>query len=324
VAVILELKTTDAIFTYDSVRAGGMKAITEVGRLAPLNTDAHLVLLEELGRVIGAHLVGEIPSRVSVCVNHPWHELLEYRHPHWQGDVYDIASSVMLCILRWQINTKLVMSTLPPKHPPAPSLLAYSLGLDHWLTSKTIRRAPIPDYNIVESLLRLGYNPNGIYKGCSIWRYTVSYLHLLNEIEKRRGNLDYLARWIRLCQLLLEHGADPNVGCIRDYHDWWLEISRDATAASEAPCFNVPIGVEKSPYINCTVTTVFNKIFMRSFPLPGARALLSLLESKKQAVRDSSGSKQENRQWTYREKRRRRQPGGRGRGRDTRFQSSSG
>jgi hypothetical protein len=315
VADVLELKTTERMLNSTSVYDGGIEAVTRVGRLAPLNLEAQVVLLEELGRAIGAHWVGERTRTRAARLSRPWEDDPKSRHQKWQGDIFDILSSVMMSLLRWYIDTKLVTPYLPLSHTLSPPLLAYALGLELWCVGETVQRAPVPDYNMVENLLYLGCNPNAPYKGYSIWGYIISFLHVLNDMEEtRERNFSNLTPWIRLCMLLLDHGADPNVCCVKDYHCWWLEVQRSHFWGRNQPVFNLEemtsyvevsgkevwedlrvgfgLAATNSKYRekSCSVTTVVAEVFMRKIPLPGARELLSVLESKKTAVRDMSGS----------------------------------
>jgi hypothetical protein len=180
---------------------------------------------------------------------------------------------------------------------PSHLLLAYALGLELWCVRDTVERASVPDYNVIKHLLYLGCNPNASYRGLSIWGCTVSFLHVLNTMEEtQESNFVNLLPWLRLCKLLLEHGADPNACCVLGYHEWWREVrfsqgkdqpvtncelmrdSHHRCTDLQAPRLILP-GRANALYREeaCSVSAVFSEVFMRKISLPGARELMSVL-----------------------------------------------
>ncbi|PMD58213.1 uncharacterized protein K444DRAFT_440073 [Hyaloscypha bicolor E] len=303
VADVLELKTTERMLTFRSIYDGGIKALTRVSTLAPLNLKPQILLLEELGRSLGAYWIGEM--LVRSINNDPWRHENEYCRRKWQGDAFDIFPKVMWSLLRWYADTRLSTSALS-RHTPSHSLLAYALGLELWCVRDTVERAPVPDFNVIEHLLCLGCNPNASYRGLSIWGCTVSFLHILNTMEEtQESNFVNLLPWLRGCKLLLEHGADPNACCVPGYHEWWREVR--FSQAEDQPVFNCELmrvshhrctdlrslpGRANALYHEeaCSVSVVFGEVFMRKISLPGARELMSAHENKKMRVRELSGN----------------------------------
>jgi hypothetical protein len=134
---VLELKTAESMFKFTSVYDGGIDALARVERFAPLNSEAQAILLEELGREIGAHWVGESAITRELLSSHCGNDP-SIHHQRWQNGNLDILSTVMMRLLRWYIYSKLVNAYLPPRYTPSPTLLAYALGLEFWCVHETV------------------------------------------------------------------------------------------------------------------------------------------------------------------------------------------
>jgi hypothetical protein len=287
-ADVLELKTTAKVMCSASVFDGGMEAIARVGRLAPMDSETQFALLEEFGRAIGAHWVGERARTRNGQLSRAPEDYVKTRHLQRQIDVVDILSIIMPSVLRWYINTRLLAPELPPGYSPSSTLLAWALGVDFWCLDETVQGAPAPDANMVETLLCLGCDPNAPYKGYTIWEYTVSYIHILIGMEETlQGTFSNLIPWMRLCAILLQHGANPNACCVTGYHSWWLKIkygtyqTNDQLAFRPTKVFDESLSsFDKTSQQPCSVTSVFAQVFERKIPLHGARELRYVLQSK--------------------------------------------
>ncbi|KAK8012861.1 hypothetical protein PG991_010236 [Apiospora marii] len=67
--------------------------------------------------------------------------------------------------------------------------------------------------NILEPILRHGGHPNDSFGGHTLWEYTISWTHVMaGEIAEQPERVADIIKTIRL---MLDHGADPNVCCIR-------------------------------------------------------------------------------------------------------------
>jgi hypothetical protein len=62
------------------------------------------------------------------------------------------------------INAKLLEPPMSKK-PPNIAFLAYALGIEFRAVGETAQYSPEPDLELVKTLLRLGCNPNAVYKG---------------------------------------------------------------------------------------------------------------------------------------------------------------
>jgi hypothetical protein len=126
----------------------------------------------------------------------------------------------MTALLKWYVDTKVVLAYGPTEDKPGLPLLALALGLKFWTFPETVERDPQPDYKTVETLLLKGCNPSAPYNGHSIWEYTISYVHILNLMPNTQ-QCD-LITWLHHFKLLLEHGADPHACCVEGCDAWWI------------------------------------------------------------------------------------------------------
>lgn len=295
VALVLELKSSGRISKNGSVYSAGIEVLASVCKLSCLDLDAQVLLLEELGRSLGAYWIGEVPTR-SINKD-PWRQDNEHCRRQWQGGISDVLPKIMWSMLGWYVDTKLSDSILLDS-VPCPSLLTHALGSEFWRCRNTLQSVPIPQSKLVERLLCLGCDPNATYEGSSIWASTISYLHILKSTEETcDGSSTNLSPWVHICRLLLEHGADPYACCVMSYHRWWLGAKpslagakdynpRDTYAKDSTLILSEEsdgLQVEKA----CSASDVLSEVFLGEHPAPGARALMAVLHSKKSQVRDS-------------------------------------
>ena len=64
-------------------------------------------------------------------------------------------------------------------------------------------------------LLELGANPNGVYKGYTMWQYFIHYFHTFLPKEDFLDDvfLKYLKKSI---EVVMKSGADLDIHCIKD------------------------------------------------------------------------------------------------------------
>jgi hypothetical protein len=90
-------------------------------------------------------------------------------------------------------------------------LLALALQWHSWQGRK--EDLP-PDIEVLAVLLKLGADPNHIFEHHSIWQSAIHYLHTMHCL----GELsDKLPKWFNAFRMLLQMGADPDIGCFK--HD---------------------------------------------------------------------------------------------------------
>jgi len=79
------------------------------------------------------------------------------------------------------------------------------------------RKGESKGLEVLETLLKLGADPNEIYKGYSIWQYFIHALH-------SQGGMTYSPKMLIL---LLKHGADVEICCLNDTKHWESFFSGD-------------------------------------------------------------------------------------------------
>jgi hypothetical protein len=70
---------------------------------------------------------------------------------------------------------------------------------------------------LVESLLKLGANPNDTFLGVTVWQYWLHFLHSYSYLAQDQVARDIIKRIIRL---MLDKNVDLDAGCIRDREIW--------------------------------------------------------------------------------------------------------
>ncbi|KAL1597954.1 hypothetical protein SLS60_008442 [Paraconiothyrium brasiliense] len=231
-------------------------------------------------------------------------ETLKLRQ-HWGSD---ILSAAVICGLNWYFRPRLNSVACPvivarQRNLPLPigniecrhglPLLAYALGFHEWAVSGTAIK---PDVLLVATLLGEGQNPNTIYRGFTIWQYTLHYVHIIKSLEKKRPDL---LAWRNVFQLMLNHGADPHACCIED-----VSLFAESTALSKEGDigYNEPVVAKHSLYTTArhplssgkqpgisnhdqhhSVAAVVYDVF-RATPNPEVDRLVEILEQKMRAT----------------------------------------
>lgn len=322
-AYALEVKTIGLLSAlhptplHCSVYDFGIQIFSRVGRLAPLTSHTHVEVLKEISTAIGVHWIGDASktSAVSIPTTSDSGPLPQKFHTY-----IGIISTAMQILLRRCIEGRLDILTIS-REPPDTSFLAYALGVEFWVVGETAYRAAEPDLETVETLLRLGCNPNNVYKAeRTIWEWILSYVHTLAHVQVyRHGSskpeMKTLRLWYKITKLLLEHGANPSACCVKSYHSWYLDLHRSFLHRKGPPVFDanaplqpqnygpsvrraekeqlllrgrgirpVPFGTEKYH----SVTTVVRQVFMGMTPVTGAKDLLTFLGKRQVAAREIS------------------------------------
>ncbi|KAH9213046.1 hypothetical protein DL95DRAFT_238642, partial [Leptodontidium sp. 2 PMI_412] len=163
----------------------GVRMFLRTSSLELSACQAHVDLFEELDHALSIHWASQSPDDIPghwSNGNTEWdHTLLDGRR-EWNGDVLTMAVSLNLM---WYVEAKLEsQDSLAGNKRGGLPLLGYALCFDAWsLSLKT--EAKIPNYGMVELLLKHEANPNELYQGYTIWQYMIHYLYTIKV--RRRG-----------------------------------------------------------------------------------------------------------------------------------------
>jgi hypothetical protein len=296
---VIEVKSTDWLRKYASLYDGAVTILRRARLLKPMTSDSHIYLIEELDRAFTIHWTGEgleaINSHWSNS-NPEWDPSPREIRREWQGDILSMALKLHVT---WYIDAKLLPSFTPSAtaYRPGLPLLAYALGFDSWAFE---RKPPKPDGSLVEKFLRHGANPNEIYKGYTIWQYTIHYLHILNEIEEEEA---HFIAWLEIFKLMLKHGADPHAYWIEDEDTRIRHLTLkkyDKKGYSLKPVaphiiFEIPLHIwlpkqrnlnwsaERRDELQHSVTEVFYDVFGKR-ATRGVDGIIRILEEKKRSA----------------------------------------
>jgi hypothetical protein len=221
---VIGVKTTGCLMfsNTDHLFRKGETLLQMARDLEPLASEPNIALLEDLDRVITTHWTGEgsEANKGHWSNSDPtWNYSPGGMNPddmkrEWQCDLLFIAIRHKIS---WYIDAKLAtLAPLASMNRRGLPLLAYVLCFDLWAVTPTQAnlwaqknvpaRLPVPDCLMVEKILRYGANPNELYKGYTVWQYTIHYVHILNGMDKIAPPYPV---WLKIFQLMLDYGADP-------------------------------------------------------------------------------------------------------------------
>jgi hypothetical protein len=171
-----------------------------------------------------------------------------------------------------------------------------------------------PDLEMAKLLVTHGADPNHVYKGHSIWQYTVNFVHrhATSGIQGESRWAWQREIWLSIFTLMLSSGADPNVCCLEDCQAWlrlyeghstvifntYLRATLNHTAHMSCSCvenqtLNQDIG-KQAHKDRHSLMAIVRDTFSDHMPVETAE-LFRLIEEKRagQAVRSMQTSQKE-------------------------------
>ena len=128
------------------------------------------------------------------------------KYSHTSSEMHEIFSGDALAMavefgLKWYLDAKTASTgSLQRENSPRLPLLVFALSFDE----PVVRKAGPPDYTMVEKLLIHGADPTQRCVKFTVWQYVIHHLLLTDAMKS-----EDIAKWSKLCVLLLQHGADP-------------------------------------------------------------------------------------------------------------------
>lgn len=313
VAYVAEAKTTPLVeMIGQCVCDAGRKLFSA---LALLTIRSHSYeadsLLEELDRILTAKSHFTEASREAfyhwrLCPAHVVSPKERQQRRAWETDTLSMA---VACGIHWYIDAKLSDIACPialarvqglplpcigKMQRPGLPILAYALSFDAWAGGCW---TSVPNLPMVQKLLTSGQNPNSIFRGYTLWQYTIHYMHTFSDIR----NLEK-ATWLRVFYLMLEHGADPYACCIEDSRAFSQSVALQQPPFVGNHCdLNLaahPMNPEKRPAREWIATETLHAehhsvtaIICDVFDGPEQARLLALVEDKKKECGRYQGGK---------------------------------
>ncbi|KAK3368656.1 hypothetical protein B0H63DRAFT_455414 [Podospora didyma] len=216
---------------FDSAPKEGCGLLRDIAKI-PLSASLETVaLLDELDRILSFRWKEQKEFDALLhwsCAHDPGFAefLLSPRHmwPIWGGDM--VSAAVRFRLL-WYAEAKLggppanaansgpiIINDKNNNHNNKNNnsrlpFLAYAVSFHLWAESTHL---PLPNLELLEDLLALGYDPNEKYYEFSIWAYTVHRVHTLAYMGFVAAG--HLQAWLEVFMQMLSAGADPHVFCV--------------------------------------------------------------------------------------------------------------
>ena len=199
----LEVKTTSFVMKGISLHSAGNSMLRSVEALRSSASTRHMELFEELDKSINKCWTDEALNGGGLhwsSGNPKYSHTSSEFHERLSGDTLAMAVKFRL---KWYIDAKAKSTgSLKRENLSRLPLLVYALGFDEWVIRKAVRSR---DCTLVEKLLIHGADPNQLCESFTIWQYVIHYLVWGDEFMG-----DDIAKWSKLCELMLQHGADPH------------------------------------------------------------------------------------------------------------------
>ncbi|TGO49410.1 hypothetical protein BOTNAR_0432g00010 [Botryotinia narcissicola] len=142
--------------------------------------------------------------------------------PDWGDDLDSVAVKYGLVMLlkarkslisvaRCTSQSQLPLPYISVKTRTGLPLLAYALSMDGWALGNLV-----PNIVVLEELLIHGADPNEhVNSFHTIWEYAIYLVHVL--VSKDNSEISSLSmKWVRVFELMLEHGANPYACCMKN------------------------------------------------------------------------------------------------------------
>jgi hypothetical protein len=239
----------------------------------------HIPLLDECDRVMKNHWP-DPSGHWSICC-HSYKDYRGYKSFH------DFISLAVHSNLQWYVDRKLADDpSLLGLRQGAP-LLALALGWHIW---NTRHDDPSPNLEVLEVLLRHGANPNQIFEQHPVWKLAVHHVYTTHN---KWSPPIQRSMWWQAFNLMLLHGADPNVRCC-NHQQCCAQYdcnTHDASGCRQVPRLTGCMSWSKDCWsLECVIIEVFSEL-----GLDDTDELLQLLEEKRKAnseasIRSISGS----------------------------------
>ncbi|KAF7906836.1 hypothetical protein EAF00_001114 [Botryotinia globosa] len=121
------------------------------------------------------------------------------------------ARTSLTSVARYTSQSQLPLPHISVKNRTGLPHLAYALSMDGWALGDLV-----PDIVVLEELLIHGADPNEhVNSFHAIWEYVIYLVHVL--VSKDNQEISSLSmKWVRVFELMLEHGANPYACCMEN------------------------------------------------------------------------------------------------------------
>jgi hypothetical protein len=208
-SMVIKAKTHKFKFDAETFYDDSFACLANATKLRPPSIlDAHVDLIDELDRLFSIRFndKGYIGHWSNSDLTWFDGQTIDDLRLSWRTDCLSLAVEQDL---DWYLDAKLArLAPLARSKRPGLPLLAYMFSRDLWAWHDPKK----PSVQLTESILRHGADPNEEYEGSTIWRYMLNYVHAVCP--------DFDREWLRVFQVMLEHGADPHACCAERSPTW--------------------------------------------------------------------------------------------------------
>ncbi|KAF7920233.1 uncharacterized protein EAE97_011574 [Botrytis byssoidea] len=205
----------------DCVYTSGVELLSQLREIPwqnPKVMEEALELVQEADRVLSM----QADRRLSRHWSQKDPKWAGRNRPDWGDDLDSAAVKYGLIMLlkarksltsvaRYTSQPQLPLPHISVKTRTGLPLLAYALSMDGWALGDLV-----PDIVVLEELLIHGADPNEhVNSFYTIWEYVIYLVHVL--VSKDNSEISSLSmKWVRVFELMLEHGANPYACCMKN------------------------------------------------------------------------------------------------------------